>query len=170
MFGKFCLLLLSLFILTGCANTNTVPNTAVDAKKDAPYEKTLDRVLISMSLDHSFFDEKEIAQSFSNRLSKRGITIKTIVLKPNPLDLEPGKNLKVAIWAFVPHQVFEISVIRSFISSMGSSFVLEGKLYETATNKQVWHFTYSGSGARLEADRFVDTVIQKLDADGLLPP
>lgn len=169
MYKKLWLLLLTLSILTGCASPMTEADVKIIAKKDVTYEKTLDRVLISIALDNTFFNEQEVAQSLSNRLTKHGITVKTVVSKKNPLELEKGKDLKAAIAAFKPNQVLVLAVTNAREEN-GTSvfFVLVGRLHDVVTNHQVWHFTYIGGRARVESNMFVDVVVQKLEDDGLL--
>jgi hypothetical protein len=170
MIRKLWLLLLVLLMLAGCANTYENLYNKVHSNKEATYIKTLDRILISISsLEHSSLKAEEVAARFYYKLSGRGITVQTIVLKnPNPLELDRGKELAAQIYLFKPNQIMEMAVTNAMQTGYNSSYWLESKIHDTATNKQVWRSTYF-SKSSLKADKFVDEVVQKLEADGLLP-
>jgi hypothetical protein len=165
MFRKLWLLL-PLFMLFACGHVNVASN------KDTAYSKKLERVLISLSLDKTYLTGQTVALSFSDKLNKRGVVVQTIV--PNPLELEGGNALKATIATFRPSQVMGLVATSITSNQYGPvAFTLEGSIYDSATKKRVWRSSirFSGSfgNAQANADKFVDTVIQQLEADGLLP-
>lgn len=173
MFKKFWLLLLPLLFLTGCA-------TEVRSNKDATYVNKLDRVLFSNSLDSPIFagrfDGAKVTMSLTDRLTKRGVTVQTIMINRDILGEEKGNDLQEAISTYKPSQILELVPVSVKSSNGPYEYNLEGSIYDAATMKTVWRSQMQFSNYspvrifHLDADKLVDALIQKLDADGLLPP
>jgi hypothetical protein len=167
--------LFMLFGLFGCAHQVNVNVTSI---KDVTYNKKLDRILVSLSVDkfpmafgNPIHFEQKITQVFTDKLNKRGVIAQTVV--PNPLELESGTAMKAAVATFQPHQVMDFGAISMVSSPNGpGNLTLEGSIYDTATKKRVWRASIRLSGflddAQTNADKLVDAVIQKLQTDGLL--
>ena len=166
MLKRFFPAVLVLLTLFGCA-----ARVNVASNKDATYQNKIDRLLISISLNKTYLSASNVSQSFLAKLSARGVSVETLVRKP--LELDSSEAMRAAIAKFKPTQVMEL-VATSTISDRYRliAFTLESSIYDTKIAKRIWRSSINFKGSegdpQKNADKFVDTVIEKLQADGLL--
>jgi hypothetical protein len=163
-------------MLIGCSSTR------IQTNKDATYVKKLDRVLISNSLNNLILfgrsNAEGVTKGLSDRLSKYGVIVQTVVPYQNIPESEEGKQVKEAIATFKPSQLMELLPIsvRIDYNNNNFNFKLESSIYDAATMKTVWRSQIESSetkllqGSELDTDKLVDAVVKKLEEDGLLSP
>lgn len=168
MFIKCWSLLFYLLVLTGCSSIDITSN------KDATYDKKLDKVLLVNNLGaNPFFGKKKwepVVLALSDSLAKRGLTMHTIVPRME-IQSEKGKDLKEAIASFLPTQVMELNPAQFRTVQNYRTYTLQVSVYDAMNMKAVWKSSvvFSAEGLTgLDTEKIVNTVIQKLEADGFL--
>jgi hypothetical protein len=177
MLNKLWLPIVFTVALTGCESAPTVVSLlrCMDARaplkvelgshRNPDFKDKLDRVLISISIVNLTLNGDEIATSFSDELSSSGITLVTVVSKPDPLELVRDRELKKLSASFKPKQVLTLNISAAVTINCVQHFKLEGEIYDATTKKQLWTVGYFGP---LNSDALVKSVILKLREDGFV--
>ncbi len=164
------------FTITSCASPLKVN---IESKRDTAYLEKIDNILIFVSLDKICTESSPVSQSFITKLSARDVVTESLVIHS-----DDSKDVqKNALTRFKPKQVMYLipKVIKTSTITSGNKKVgahvlgwtLESSLYDTNTKKRIWRSSIEWVSGRHcgqeSSDIMVEEIIEKLEADGLLP-
>lgn len=175
MLRKIILIPLFLMCVAGCSTTH------IESNKDNTYQKPLNRVLIYLSLKKSVYDPSLVAKLLSEKLDKHGVFTQVIIQKDTESE-DMQTVLTNATNTYKPNQILTVLTTEdnSFIAWGGlgpraKPYLVEKHdigldliVYDVTLRKNIWRALVYGTSKPLE-NSLADTVIQKLDVDGLLP-
>jgi hypothetical protein len=175
MFRKIILIPLLFMCVAGCSATH------IESNKDNTYQRPLNRVLICLSLKNSVYDPLLVAKLLSEKLGAHGVLTQVIVLKDTESE---GMQAVVtnASNTYKPNQILTVLTTEDnslrVIGGMGPGaqpYLIEKHLtelditvHDVALQKNIWRAIVNGRSKPID-NSLADTIIQKLDADGLLP-
>lgn len=164
MLKRFTLVVFTAFMLFGCA-------TKVNYK-DANYHDKLDRLLVVIQLDKTGINSDYVRQDFLVKFAARGVEVEFIVIEPQALNLAYQNQVAAK---FQPRQIMELVPNKAWKNRFGQviNIVMEGRLIDVTTKKVVWlssiqHWNPMGGSVQQKAETLADSVIVKLQEDGLL--
>jgi hypothetical protein len=172
MFRQFLLIVVTSIIVAGCANVK------INSSKAPAYNDTLSQLLVSLSLENGPIQSALVAKGLFERLAQRGVNVKVVVHEI----LEQEDPMRRAFAEFKPSQVLSLTAREQTTTSNGRttiiSVALDGDIFDVHTRSRVWSSksrvefssmaTHFGNDKEI-ADKLVDELIKKLDADRLLP-
>lgn len=169
-------MLIPLFLIcvTGCQTIS------VESNKDSAYRKPLSRVLIYLSIKKSVYDPSIVAKQLSEKLAEHGVLTQTIIKKETASE-DMQAVLSNAASIYSPDQILTIltkedNSFRAFGLGGGANVYsverhvvfLDVTVSDVVTSKNIWRAFVYGMSKPLE-NSLVDTIMQKLDVDSLLP-
>lgn len=143
----------------------------VASNKDTSYQNKLQRIVLVASINNTYLKQELVSQSFVTKLSGHGVPIE--IINVNPLELDTNSTVKAAVERQNATQIMTLATTQVISRDHRPvAFTLDCSVFDTATKKRIWRSSiqFSGSepGADKNADKFVDTIIAKLQSDGLL--
>ena len=161
--------------LVACATPPTHIHTT--SNKDPQYTGKLQRVvLVTSPTVRPGFRSSWVV--LAEKLRSRGVVVDLVA--PDPLELDKGKALRDAVVKISASHVVTLQSTRSSYSTSSGGFGArsaatedyESAVLDTANRKSVWrastHFGYSRFIEGEREERLSASIVEKLQADGLL--